>query len=594
MGKIHVLAPEIIEKIAAGEVVERPASVLKELLENAVDAGAKTINIDFEDAGRALIRVNDDGCGMEAGDLERAVLRHATSKISAYEDLDSLCTFGFRGEALYATAAVSRLAVSTCARGENMRGARITVEGGKLLSRTEAPPVPGTTVEVRDLFFNVPARLKFLKSAGTERSHLLRAAEECILANAGIAFNVRADGSDIYCVPAGAALAERAAIVLGEAVSSGMICADDGAAGIAALVSAPDKMPATRALQYFFVNRRPVNCKTLSQALYRAYEGYRPKTQHPACVLFIELPPSEFDVNIHPQKRDVRFKNESRIFKSVANAVSGAVIGGAAPPPALPPEAAGRAAPPRLEEETPPSRVSLEEISMLMGGAAREAAPSVRETEHGVVIEGFSQSEQDPDWWKPPYRHLGQIHGSYLVYECADGMIVVDQHAAQERVFYEEYLRQLSARMPVVQRLMLPVIVDVSASVAEAVMSWQQYLCEAGFEIEQSGPAELMVRSVPSVFHFSDADIGDFITRFAQTAPEPQPQEQARREAVAMAACKRAVKAGDRLSPPEAMRLIYDLKSCREGLICPHGRPTMITLESGELARRFKRPKSPY
>lgn len=591
-----MLSPETVSKIAAGEVVERPASALKELIENSLDAGAGTIRVDIEHAGRALIRVSDDGCGISPDDLETAALRHSTSKISSFEDLDSLSTFGFRGEALYSIAAVSRLSVTSCEHGADS-GLRLEIEGGKIVSKRQSPPVPGTTIEVRDLFFNVPARAKFLKSDATERAHLLKAAEECILANPDVAFHVRADGAaalDVAASPGGSAraLLDRAAQVMGARVAKGMLYVEDAGIGLTAVISPPDNLAASRSLQYFFVNRRPVSGKAVSQALYRAYARYRGKN-HPACAVFLELPPADFDVNIHPQKLDVRFKNESLIFRRVAAAAEAALSGAAKPAPVF------RAPPPQAVQIEPPSaagivripepvQITLEDLSDLMGAAAAPAG-AVRETaEQRLSVEDLA--EQAPAWWRPPYRYIGQLENSYLIFETGDGLAIVDQHAAQEKVIFEEYMRQLSSKMTAVQQFMMPVLVELPASAAQNILNWQDWLLSAGFEIEQAGPAALLVRSAPAALRFTDSDAANFVERLSGAVSDPDNcAEDVKRETVALLACKRAVKAGDSLSPQEAVRLLYDLKNCREGMTCPHGRPTMTAISSDELARRFKR-----
>jgi len=605
MPRIHVLPPETIEKIAAGEVVERPASVLKELIENSLDAGATRINITFENAGRTLLRVHDDGCGMSAKDMETSVLRHATSKIKKFDDMDYLATFGFRGEALYSVAAVSRMSVASCEHARNSRGARVVVEGGRVTVRQEAPPVPGTTVEVRDLFFNVPARAKFLKSDATERSHMLRVAEECMLANQGTAFSVTVDGNAVYVElavrPGEEGLRIRAGAVLGPAVANGTLYVEQ--AGLRGIFSQPEGLVASRNLQYYFVNRRPVQSKTLSQAVYKAYERYRAnKHSHPACVLFLELPPSDFDVNIHPQKRDVRFIDESGIFRAVYSALEKKLSEAAKPTSifADTPLRDGYVSQ-RPRDSAPVAKISepvqlgLNDMAELLDSQGQKHyAGLVRERKEECVLPPVPVLPQDPPWWKPPYRYIGQFDGSYLVFEYGEGLALMDQHAAQERVIFEEYMRQLSSAMPVVQRLLIPITVELPPSQTQALLDWREWLLSAGFEMEQAGPAAFIVRSVPSIFRFTDESVIAFITGLAGVIGDPQRcAEDVKRETVALMACKKAVKAGDKLSEQEAMRLLYDVKACRDGMSCPHGRPTMITVERDELARRFKRPRAP-
>lgn len=638
MADIKQLSPQDIGKIAAGEVIERPASVLKELLENAVDAGAKTVRVEFEGAGARLLRVTDDGCGMTPGNLRASCRRHATSKITSFGDLASLATFGFRGEALYSVAAVSRLTVTSCTHEPGAAGLTLSLEGGFATAETPAPPVPGTVIEVRDLFFNTPARLKFLKGDGTERAHLLRAAEECALANPGVCFHVMAEGRKVYALPAVPATAEglmaRAAAILGAEAAEGFLSAADPAAGVTAFISAPAKLVTRRDLQFFFVNRRPVASRTLSQALYKAYEGRRDRNRHPACVLYLELDPASFDVNVHPQKKEVRFRDESAVFSAVyraaGKALLAATVEGARPPethlrengyggyeaepkPPAGPEASAPAGgepaheprvPPASAKKTDPEKYTEKQVLALFdtgfmpevfkgGESGSTAANEMIRSAAAAASGGAAKpavSQADPAWWTPPYRFLGQFDRSYLLFECAAGLLIMDQHAAQERVLFEQYLDQFENETLPVQSLMLPVSVEMSASAIENLMRWKDWLARAGFEIEQFGPKTVLAHSVPALFALSDAGLAAFLQSAADLLGDPEKcAETVRREVVAMAACKRAVKAHDTLGETEAMRLLRDLKHCRNGLNCPHGRPTMFVQPESEIARRFHR-----
>ncbi|MCX5783665.1 MAG: DNA mismatch repair endonuclease MutL, partial [Elusimicrobia bacterium] len=462
MADIKLLSEEVISKIAAGEVIERPASVLKELIENSIDAGAKTLRIDIDKAGRALIRVNDDGKGMSAGDIKMAVLRHATSKIERFEDLDTLQTFGFRGEALYSVGAVSKLEITSCIAGADT-GSRLIINGGKIVSLSESAPVIGTIVEVKDLFFNVPARSKFLKSDYSERSHLLRTAEESALSNFNAAFYVDCDGREVYSFPAAAqgfkeAVLERAKIIFGKEVCEGMAYGEVSPA-VRAFVSRPDNLAASRTLQFFFVNRRPVASRALQQALYKAYET-RPKDRHPACIVYIDIPPSDFDVNIHPQKKDVRFKNESEIYSLVLRTLAGAIGAG------------------RREQGQTAACISEQEAAFGKqaeygaSGSGGEFFPVASEHVEPLDEElKFPTYENAPSWWMPPYYFLGQVEKSFLVFESCGGMLVIDQHAAQERIIFEEYLNALAENKVSSQKLMLPMAIEVSASALENIIS---------------------------------------------------------------------------------------------------------------------------
>jgi len=623
VGDIKILSEDDIKKIAAGEVIERPASVLKELLENAVDSGARNVRVDIEDAGRRLIRVNDDGRGMDSADLRAACHRHATSKIRTFADLDKLDTFGFRGEALFSIAAVSKLSITSCTHEPGARGANIRMEGGKTVSENEAPPVPGTTMEVRDLFFNTPARLKFLKGDAAERARLLGAAEECALANPGVGFQIYAEGKRVYSLPAvadnAAGLKTRAAEILGPKVSKGMLGAVNEKFNMTVFVSSPSNMVPKRNLQFFFVNRRPVSAKTLAQAVYKAYEGRRSSNLQPACLVYLEMDPAAFDVNVHPQKKEVRFIDESGVFGAVYRTVGSALLRavaegheagsvavmrepeepeqygiapqknlaraneGFAKEDILKPEPDGY----KISQNAYPVLGSEESVSSVIPPAEKIAAVKKALQDEPALP---SSEEAAPAWWTPPYRYLGQFEQSYLLFESGAGLVVIDQHAAQERILFEQYLSQLACGNTVVQRLMLPVSVELPASSVENIVQWKDWLEKAGFEIEQFGPRTVLVHAAPSLFDFGDDSLAAFVESLSAVLGDPEKcAEDVRRELVAMTACKKAVKAKDLLGETEALRLLRDLKRCENGLNCPHGRPTMILMPETELARRFRR-----
>ncbi|WP_428071723.1 DNA mismatch repair endonuclease MutL, partial [Candidatus Avelusimicrobium alvi] len=334
MSNIRVLDEKTAGKIAAGEVIERPAGVLKELLENAVDAGATCVNVDIEGAGRDLIRINDNGCGMSAEDLALSVMRHATSKIRAFDDLASLTTFGFRGEALYSAAAVSRMTLTSCTEGGS--GSRLELHAGKVFAQSPAPSIRGTTVEIRDLFYNVPARLKFLKSDAYERACLLKVIEESALANLHVGYRVSINGRRVYDLPAengpmAEAAVSRARQILGDEVANTLVFKEFGEMGLKLFLTPADKLVSVRDMQYVFVNRRPIDSKTVQQAIYKAYQNVRPKDRHPAFLVYMTLDPSDFDVNIHPQKRDIRFVNENKVFSFIMHCAGETVFTNARP-----------------------------------------------------------------------------------------------------------------------------------------------------------------------------------------------------------------------------------------------------------------------
>ncbi len=586
MPEIKVLPEDVVSKIAAGEVIERPASVLKELIENSLDAGAAKIEIEIKKAGRGLIRVHDDGRGMDREDLRLALGRHATSKLNVFDDLYSLATFGFRGEALYSIFAVSRLKMSSFRAGA-ASGFAIEGEGGRVVAELPAPPVTGTTIEAADLFFNTPARAKFMKSDASERAQIIRTVEEAALANCGTAFRLVIDGSEILSVPALPGgmwenLKNRAAAVFGKSVYAGLARLEGKAEGMAVygFVSRPDALGATRLNQYFFVNRRPVGSAILRQALYRGY-GHMLTGRHPACALFLELDPGAFDANIHPQKRDVKFSGENEIFKTISNTVYEELLSKQTP--------AVQFAPPAAEGG---NKFSAPDVPAYREAAAAPAPAA----ETGGLFSAPAQLPQAQeafpaeDWRAHELAYLGQLAKSYLLFESAAGLLVVDQHAAQERVLFEKYLEEFSQGAIKVQPLLVPLEAELSRSQMETVLKWSGWLKTAGFEIDQRGPAVALLRAAPSLFYFTQPAFAEFIGYLSEVLGEPgKAAEDIKRNIIATMACKKSIKARDFVKPQEAARLMADLKKTKDSYHCPHGRPTLFYLSGTEIARRFQR-----
>jgi DNA mismatch repair protein MutL len=551
----------VASRIAAGEVVERPASLLKELLENSVDAGATKITVESEGAGRARLRVVDDGHGMSRVDCELSLQRHATSKISSMEDLQKLGTFGFRGEALYAISAVSKLTLQS-------RGWKLEAEGGKVKRSGPAPAVPGTMIETRDLFYNTPARLKFLKSDTFERGKLAAVIEEVALANPSLRIEYKSEGRTNLRFEA-TDERKRVKDVIGEDLADGLLEVTAERAGIKLrmFISPSGKLAASRSFQWWFVNKRPIASNTLRSALYKAYEGSRSPAQHPVCVAFLELSPDSFDVNVHPGKREVRFHNERTLFELVSGLAGSALL-------------KAKVAQPITVSEPPPS--------FYLGG--RGFIPQVTAP---TQTQFFPAETQVQRWYEPPYRYLGQIERAYLVFESNGGLFVLDQHAAAERILFERYLAELvdggSARS---QKLMLPLPLELPASAIQTVLSRKARLKKLGFSLEPFGKTTLHVTAVPALFHKAD-DLKQMAHRVIDNLDPRAAAEDVTHEAVATIACKAAVKAHDGLSEREALKLLEDLKDCKDGTCCPHGRRSMLALNREELARRFQRPGAP-
>lgn len=622
MSNIHLLDEKTAGKIAAGEVIERPAGVLKELLENAVDAGASAINIDIDGAGRTLIRINDNGCGMSEDDLLLSIRRHATSKINSFSDLETLQTFGFRGEALYSVAAVSRMAITSCREGG--QGHRVEIHAGKIFAQSPAPSIKGTTVEIRDLFYNVPARLKFLKSDSYERACLLKVIEESALANLKVGYRVMINGRSVYDLPAQTGELPQSAVtrakqILGEEVAQSLLFKEFGELGLKLFLTPADKLVSVRDMQYIFVNRRPIDSKTVQQAIYKAYQNVRPKDRHPAFLVYMTLNPADFDVNIHPQKRDIRFVNESKVFGFVMNAAGETIFKNARPvqvtlpskidlpAPAQPAAeklftpspmetfAQAVAEPLKLGDFKPKNNFTLRETEEPAEYVARPEEPSKIPSAPAKSVASPAEpadfvSADAPEWYRGPYHYLGQLQRSYLLFENPLGLVIIDQHAAQERVLFEHYLEAFEARSVKVQKLLFPVHVDLPPSNTETLLSWAGWLKTAGFELEPFSARTVLVRTMPHMIRFKEDDMKEFIVSLSQVVGDPSKStETLKRKMVAMLACKKAIKAHDQISPAEAEGLLENMKKCKDGMHCPHGRPCVAQLDMKQLDKLFGR-----
>ncbi len=610
MNDIKVLDFLTSSKIAAGEVIERPAGVLKELLENSIDAAATAINIDIVNAGKKLIRVNDNGIGIKEEDLKTALLRHSTSKISKFDDLNSLHTFGFRGEALFSIAAVSKLTITSFQEGS--KGAQIKAEGGKILQQTSAPEIKGTTVEVESLFYNTPARLKFLKTDSVERSHLLTVAEEASLANLNVCFKVKTDNTLVYNLSAvqdnEEGIRQRVSKVIGQETAKDLLYLEDKNFGFKALVSPAHKLCASRNLQYFFINKRPVTCKVLQQALFKAYQPFRAQNKYPCAIIYLTLNPADFDVNIHPQKREVKFAFENDIFNFLYKIISQKLLATQDKAEITLTKQVDVVQIPKANIISQKISENKQNLSIAAGLASllkTTSLPDLKTFEHeDPVIYNFDESKKQepveeiqavpaqnqPSWWHGPYKYFGQLHNSYLLFEENDGLLIIDQHAAQERIYFEEFCELISKGEVARQPLMFPLNIDLPASKLETVLNWESFLKETGFEVSKFSGTVLLVSSTPALLKMGEREIKEFILSFAETAGNPlKADNEFRHKFIATKACKKAVKAGEPITEKEALALLENLKTCKDALHCPHGRPTMLNLTLAEISRKIGR-----
>jgi DNA mismatch repair protein MutL len=586
---IHILPSEVASQIAAGEVIERPASVVKELLENSVDAGARFIAIQIEDAGKRLIEVADDGCGIQPEELSMAVERHATSKLQNAEDLFKIGTLGFRGEALASIGSVARLTI-TSRPAQREIGAMLQMEGG-LGTRVQATGSPvGTVVRVENLFFNVPARLKFLKTDTTERRQIDTLVTRYALAYPHIRFQLKQDGKPALQTSGNGKRREVLAALYGVDVARQMleVLAEEEELGIQGFISPTALTRSNRREIVFFVNGRPVQDATLVAALIKAYHTLLMVGRYPLGILFLETPAESVDVNVHPTKAEVRFRDPNRVFSGVQAAVRRALLAHT-PVPRLDNQLRWTPGPgwEALAQQEYPDWPATQEAG------AQAAAGDLSEDGNQHPVFQSSATDQAPQPGLPGarvplLRLVGQIASAYLVAEGPDGLYLIDQHAAHERVLFERFMAQRSKEIPS-QVLLQPATVELPAASARLLEPQLPMLQRLGFEVEIFGSSTFLVRAIPNLL--SDSDPAAALRVLVEDFEEDETPLRGEVEARIIArVCKRAaVKAGHTLSAEEQKALLADLEACQSPRTCPHGRPTMIHLSVDLLERQFGR-----
>ncbi len=578
---IRLLSSEVASQIAAGEVIERPASVVKELAENSLDAGARTLTISIAEAGRGLIETADDGRGIPAAEMELAVSRHATSKLARAEDLFHISTLGFRGEALASIGSVSRMTVTSRAAGADS-GARLRVEGG-ISGKVEKVGAPiGTVVRVEDLFYNVPARLKFLKTDVTERRAIDHLVTRYALAYPYVRFKL-ADGNNVTLQTAGDG--DRRAILaalFGVETAKQMleVLAEEEDLQLSGFISPTSLTRSNRKEITFFINGRWVQDTALNAALMQAYHTLLMVGRYPLTTLFLNLAPEEVDVNVHPAKAEVRFKNQDRVFSFVQRAVRRALLA-YAPVPSIPPATLwGGAA-----RSSAPREVGLD---WTMASQAEGGEPSAVDSASGQA--GSSVVDRPPSTFNfPLLRLIGQVGAAYLIAEGPDGLYLIDQHAAHERVLFEKLMAQYNMKNIPSQALLSPAVVHLPPAQAKLLEEQLGTLQGFGFDVESFGANAFQVRAMPDLFRGSDpsAALRALVEDFEEDEAPLQSVVEAR---LAGRVCKRlAVKAGRALTLEEQRALLTDLEACESPRTCPHGRPTMIHLSVDMLERQFGR-----
>ena len=592
MGRIHRLTDELANQIAAGEVVERPSSVVKELVENALDAGATRVVIDVENGGTTLVRVSDDGEGMTTEDALLCLERHATSKIARFTDLSNLGTFGFRGEALPSIASVSRLVLRTRARGAD-EGATVTVEGGGQPAVQPSGGATGTTVEVRELFFNVPARRKFLKATATESAHISDVVLGMALARHDVTFVLTRDSRPVREHLRAASRADRArSVMTGEKLVE---CrADRGPIGIEAMLAPPERARAGATGLTILVNGRPVRDRQLVRAIAQAYGSVLEAGRYPLGVVWIDVPPEVVDVNVHPQKAEVRFSDARGLFDAVTRELHGA-LANAFGLPALGAHSQApisRLAQPTLRALEAPAREAI-----AMAAAMREAAALIPEGNLFQVIADAGAGEAGSGTGTGEtggarygaLRFVGQVRGMFLVCEGDDGLYVLDQHAAAERVTFDRLRKMYSARGVAMQRLLVPEVVELSPGEVAILEENADEVSRLGVEVRAVGESAVAVHGVPDLLLRADPTrlVRDLVAEVSRTAGRPFGG--AVDLVLATMACHGSARAGDAVSPEEANALLRALDNVDFAGHCPHGRPLVMRMTFGELERRVGR-----
>ncbi|MBQ9087721.1 MAG: DNA mismatch repair endonuclease MutL [Lentisphaeria bacterium] len=680
MSKIKVMSTALSNRIAAGEVIERPASVVKELVENAIDAGSSFITVEVERAGSRLIAVTDDGCGMDQEDAALSLEQHGTSKLLSEDDLEHIMTLGFRGEALPSIASVSRFTMIT-RTADAPEGTKITTSGGVDIDIAPTGAPVGTRIEVRDLFFNLPARKKFLKSAATEEHHIEEMMIMLAIGHPQTGFRLQLDGRVAFHTPPCSQQQQRLRELFGKSFVDKMLFFEHVENGLhlSGCIAAPGFTRPSRRDQRIFINSRPVEAQAVYRGIKEGYATLAEPGRYNPVVIFIDMPPDDLDVNVHPAKREVRFKSEFVISRAVASAVSAALrrnretpgiqpdasnlpasgklplslvldaaeiryavatceqrsLNGLEPPlpvektvsvctathyrPPMPEDwqdhtrPATRPEPPPVpEKETvftepdtveipcpapqvdtkpePPAEPEVEFIPPSTPPVPEQpenTMPSAVPSMRGSAGKMWDAPASFSGNW--PSRIIGVFDNTYILAESASGLVLIDQHAAHERVMFERLLDEAEKNPVVQQPLLLPEVVELPRQEASMLLKYRDDFERLGFDIESAGGATIMLNSIPQSFGKCRDIAGFFADMLAELNESSELKSSVRPEHIARAACRAAVKAHDVLSGSALNQLLEDLKQCRQGTLCPHGRPTMFTLSNSEIEKRFQR-----
>jgi DNA mismatch repair protein MutL len=587
--RIQLLSEQVANQIAAGEVIERPASVVKELVENALDAGSTQVEIITRGGGRSLIQITDNGHGMSRDDALLCLERHATSKIRHSQDLATLHSYGFRGEAIPSIASVSKFRLRT-REPDSISGTELILNGGKLEGVKDAGLPPGTQIEVRSLFYNLPARRKFLRTEQTESAHVQHQLIVAGLSRPDVGFSITHDDQSTVRWSPNQDLARRVASIYGEEWLKNVvpIAAEGDGLKLFGLIGQPGVSRANRQEELFFINQRPVENKSLHFGLMEGYHNALMRGRYPVCVLFLEMDPAGLDVNIHPAKREVRFHDDFRIRQFVVQAVQNTLRALDAAPltVALSPEARSTYRPPETFSlaPTPSPAVSHEQLSAPLGFSSSStvtppAAPS--------LLRPPASAEPLP----LHLRLLGIVAQLYIIAESPEGLVLIDQHAAHERILFEQMLARLAREEIKSQRLLLPVTLEFPPRESNFLKSQLEALNKVGVGVSLFGAHSFIVDALPPMVKTRDIEnfIRTLVVELQEEGGETRTNRRASEEVVAKTVCRHAVKANDKLTLPECEQLLRDLLACDLPYTCPHGRPTMIQLSKADLEKKFGR-----
>jgi DNA mismatch repair protein MutL len=596
MARIQQLPPSVITKIAAGEVIERPASVVKELLENSVDAGSRHIDIDIEQGGAELIRVVDDGCGMLAEDLPLAFASHATSKLANADELFHIQTLGFRGEALASISGVSQVTLQS-RPPEQAYGAEITCQGGQLSPVRTWNGAPGTRIEVRHLFYNTPVRRKFLRTTATEMGHICEAVTRLALAHPTLHLTLRHNGKHVYEVPASAGLLDRLGLFFGTEVRDGLypVEAQQGPVHLYGHIADPTCERGNAKMQYLFVNRRWIRDRSLGHALQEAYRGLLMTGRYAVAFLFLDVPPEQVDVNVHPTKVEVRFRDAQALYHLVLATVRECLRARNLTARLQPPSVSS---PARDGAGVPASHSFPLDGIAPMSGTEPQPGTTAQPTEASAANLFWQATApagptlpmaHRPSFPAGPLKAI-QLYDSYLVLETAEGMLVIDQHALHERILFEQLKQRIRSGSLEVQRLLIPEPVELTAEQAARTLEHQQALQELGLGVEDFGGGTLLLRSYPAILgnRAPQAILRAVVDHLMAKERAPN-REQLLNDLLSLMACHAAVKAGDPLTPEEIEALIARRALADDAHHCPHGRPTALLFSRQELERQFRR-----